>query len=487
MTESHDSELTTGSAQSPAAAPKNAYMAIYVLLAAAFMAILNETVMSVAIPIVKADLGITASAASWLTTSFMLTMAIVIPVTGFLISTVPIRTLFAICQGLFVLGTVIGMFAPNFTVVLIARIVQASGTAVLMPLMTTTVLNVVPENQRGRMMGNMSVVIAVAPAIGPTASGVILRIANNNWHALFDTMMPLAVIILIAGLFLVPKIEESSTKPVDVLSIFLSAFAFGPLIYSISRVGDIFGAVDAVLGVVGIVFLALFVRRQLRLAPQNRALLDLRTFATKSFRVSTIILAVGFMLMFGAIIILPLYLNLRGVDVQTIGLIVLPGPLLMGLLGPLIGRLFDKYGPRPLVLPGAVILPLGLLGLGFIGETTPLWWIVASHITFEIGLGLLFTPLFTYGLGELPRHLYPDGSAIMSTLQQVFGAVGTALFVALSSVITNGITGQPLAEAAGVDVIRGYSISLFIAAAIGISLIFLAMTIKPKRKKTVLT
>lgn len=461
-------------------------MAIYVLLAAAFMAILNETVMSVAIPVVKADLNISATTAGWLTTSFLLTMAVVIPITGFLIASVRFRTLFAISQGLFVVGTLIGAFAPGFAIVLLARVVQASGTAVLLPLLMTTVLNVVPEHERGRMMGRMSIVIAVAPAIGPTVSGLILEIANNNWHALFDTMLPLGLIVLVVGVILVPNIEENSAKPIDILSVFLSAGAFGPLVYALSRVGAEFSLIDGILCAAGIVLLVLFIMRQRRLAPRNRALLDLRTFRTKSFTLSTTILTFGFMLMFGVIIILPLYLNLRGVDVKTIGLIVMPGPLIMGLMGPAVGRLFDTYGPRPLAIPGSIILALGLFGLGFISASTPLWWIVACHIVFEIGLGLLFTPLFTFGLGDLPKNLYPDGSAILNTLQQVAGAVGTALFVALSTVIAAGLSGAGAAAPATDDLIRGYSIAMFTAAGLGVVLIFLTTLLKPQRKKIAL-
>lgn len=461
-------------------------MAIYVLLAAAFMAILNETVMSVAIPVVKADLNISAATAGWLTTAFLLTMAVVIPVTGFLIASVRFRTLFAISQGLFVVGTLIGAFAPGFAIVLLARVVQASGTAVLLPLLMTTVLNVVPEHERGRMMGRMSIVIAVAPAIGPTFSGLILEIANNNWHALFDTMLPLGLIVLVVGVILVPNIEENSAKPIDILSVFLSAGAFGPLVYALSRVGAEFSLIDGILCAAGIVLLVLFIMRQRRLAPRNRALLDLRTFPTKSFTLSTTILTFGFMLMFGVIIILPLYLNLRGVDVKTIGLIVMPGPLIMGLMGPTVGRLFDTYGPRPLAIPGSIVLALGLFGLGFISASTPLWWIVACHIVFEIGLGLLFTPLFTFGLGDLPKNLYPDGSAILNTLQQVAGAVGTALFVALSTVIAAGLSGAGAAAPATADLIRGYSIAMFTAAGLGVVLIFLTTLLKPQRKKIAL-
>lgn len=461
-------------------------MAIYVLLAAAFMAILNETVMSVAIPVVKADLNISAATAGWLTTAFLLTMAVVIPVTGFLIASVRFRTLFAISQGLFVVGTLIGAFAPGFAIVLLARVVQASGTAVLLPLLMTTVLNVVPEHERGRMMGRMSIVIAVAPAIGPTVSGLILEIANNNWHALFDTMLPLGLLVLVVGVILVPNIEENSAKPIDILSVFLSAGAFGPLVYALSRVGAEFSLIDGILCAAGIVLLVLFIMRQRRLAPRNRALLDLRTFRTKSFTLSTTILTFGFMLMFGVIIILPLYLNLRGVDVKTIGLIVMPGPLIMGLMGPTVGRLFDTYGPRPLAIPGSIVLALGLFGLGFISASTPLWWIVACHIVFEIGLGLLFTPLFTFGLGDLPKNLYPDGSAILNTLQQVAGAVGTAFFVALSTVIAAGLSGAGAAAPATDDLIRGYSIAMFTAAGLGVVLIFLTTLLKPQRKKIAL-
>lgn len=461
-------------------------MAIYVLLAAAFMAILNETVMSVAIPVVKADLNISAATAGWLTTAFLLTMAVVIPVTGFLIASVRFRTLFAISQGLFVVGTLIGAFAPGFAIVLLARVVQASGTAVLLPLLMTTVLSVVPEHERGRMMGRMSIVIAVAPAIGPTFSGLILEIANNNWHALFDTMLPLGLLVLVVGVILVPNIEENFAKPIDILSVFLSAGAFGPLVYALSRVGAEFSLIDGILCAAGIVLLVLFIMRQRRLAPRNRALLDLRTFRTKSFTLSTTILTFGFMLMFGVIIILPLYLNLRGVDVKTIGLIVMPGPLIMGLMGPTVGRLFDTYGPRPLAIPGSIVLALGLFGLGFISASTPLWWIVACHIVFEIGLGLLFTPLFTFGLGDLPKNLYPDGSAILNTLQQVAGAVGTALFVALSTVIAAGLSGAGAAAPATDDLIRGYSIAMFTAAGLGVVLIFLTTLLKPQRKKIAL-
>nr|WP_240394063.1 MDR family MFS transporter [Corynebacterium lactis] len=470
-------------ADTKAAGRRTPYMAIYVLLAAAFMAILNETVMSVAIPVVKADLGISAATAGWLTTSFLLTMAVIIPTTGYLVGAFRLRSLFAVCQGLFVAGTAIGIFASSFTVVIIARIVQASGTAVLLPLLMTTVLNLVPEHERGRMMGRLTVVIAVAPAIGPTISGLILELSGRDWHALFESMLPLGFLVLVVGIALLPKVDERSHKHVDLFSVLLSAASFGPLVYALSRIGSEFDRVSAAMALVGTCLLVWFVLRQLSLAERGRALLDLRTFKTPSFRVSSIILSVAFMMMFGVIIVLPLYLNLRGVEIKTIGLMLMPGPLVMGLMGPAVGRLFDKYGARPLALPGSIALTLGVLGLGFISDSTPLWWIVACHIVFEIGLGFLFTPLFTFGLGDLPRDLYPDGSAITNTLQQVFGAVGTALFVALSGVATAVLAPSGGDAAPPHEVIRGYSAAMFIAAAIGLVVIALSTRLGRDREK----
>ena len=221
--------------------------------------------------------------------------------------------------------------------------------------------------------------------------------------------------------------------------------------------------------------------RQVRLARTDAALLDLRVFRTKSFAISTAILSVGMLAMFGVIIILPLYLALRGVEVLTIGLMLMPGPLVMGLMGPFVGRLYDKFGPRPLVPPGAVLVTLGVLGLAFIGMNTPLWWIVASHIVLEIGLGLLFTPLFTWGLGDLPKKLYPDGSAVVNTLQQVFGAVGTAAFVAIAAAATATMTTSP--TPAVDETIAGYRIALWVGVGFGVFIIALSTQVKRTRKR----
>lgn len=461
-------------------------LAIYVLLAAAFVAILNETLMSIAIPVLQTDFGIPPSTAQWLTTGFLLTMAIVIPITGFLIGRFSTRQLFIGAMVVFLAGTLIGALSPVFPLVIFGRVVQASATAVMLPLLMTTVLNLVPENERGKMMGNISIVIAVAPAIGPAVSGAILSATDNNWHMLFWTMVPIVVLVGAVGAWVLPNVGERKDKKVDFPSVALSAVGFGGLVYALNLVGSGGGALEiSVFGIAGAVSLFVFIRRQLALAPRNKALLDFRAFSQRSFTISVVILCAGMLSMFGLIILLPLYLADIGVSAQVMGLAMMPGALLMGLMGPIIGRLYDRVGPRPLVIPGSVLLTLGVAGLAFVGTDTPLAWVIGCHVIMMSGLGFLFTPLFSWGLGSLPKSLYADGSAIVNTLQQVFGAVGTALFVTIA-----GMAASAAASSSGVDVptatewVSGYRFAFTVGAVLSIGVIVLAFMIKPHKKQT---
>ena len=208
---------------------------IWLLLAAAFVAILNETTMGVAIPHLITDLGITAVAAQWLTTAFMLTMAVVIPITGFLLRRFPTRVMFIAAMSLFSLGTLIALVSPGFPTLLVGRVVQASGTAIMMPLLMTTIMNVVPPHARGRMMGRVSMVIALAPAIGPTMSGVLLD--TLGWRWIFGIVLPIALAALAVGAIWIRNIGETIREPIDALSVVLSAFGFGGVVYGLSQIG----------------------------------------------------------------------------------------------------------------------------------------------------------------------------------------------------------------------------------------------------------
>ena len=429
----------TGGTRVPTDMAPRDRLAVALLLFSAFVVILNETTMGVALPHLMADLQIGPSSAQWVTTVFMLTMAVVIPVTGFVMQRLSTRATFLTAMGLFTLGTVVCAVAPSFLVLLGGRVVQASGTAIMMPLLMTTVMTVTPPASRGRTMGNISVVISVAPALGPTVSGLVLSVLP--WQAIFVLMLPLAVGALALGARRLPNLTTPRPARVDAGSVVLSALAFGGIVYGLSQMGETAGDGAAVAAfaplLVGLGALAVFVRRQLRLQRTDAALLDLRTFGSPVFRVSVVLMAISMMALFGTIILLPLYVQtVLGLPAVQAGLLLLPGGLLMGLAAPWVGRGYDRFGPRVLLVPGTLVVSAAGWGFASLGATSSPWLVLAGHVTLSGGLALIFTPLFTAALGSLTPRLYPHGSAVVGTVQQVAGAAGTALFITVMTAQT---------------------------------------------------
>jgi len=427
-------------------------LVIALMLAATFVVFLNETSLVVAIPRIMEDLSIEPSTAQWLSTSFMLTMAVVIPITGFLIQRFSTRSIFIAAMSLFTAGTLLGAIAPTFAVLIVGRVIQASGTAIMLPLLMTTVMTLVPPATRGKTMGNVSIVMSMAPAVGPTVAGLILAVFDWRW--VFIVMIPISVAALVLGITKVVNVTEPRKVSVDVLSVMLSAVAFSGLIYGLSSLGEsASGAVliaPAVPITVGAISLALFVMRQLKLQKTDRALLDLRTFAAPGFAISIGLMMVMMAALFGTIILLPMFTqDVLGLEPIQSGLLVLPGSLVMGFLGPVVGRLYDKVGPRPLMVPGAIVVSAALWSFTMLSENSSPFLVVAIHIPMSIGLAFMFTPLFTSALGSVKPHLYSHGSATIGTVQQLAGAAGTALFIALLTVQSVALTaeGAPDTEA----------------------------------------
>ncbi|MGN6446856.1 DHA2 family efflux MFS transporter permease subunit [Amnibacterium sp.] len=448
--------------------------AIAVLLVSAFVIVLNETIMSVAIPVLIKDLHVDASTGQWLSTAFILTMAVVIPVSGFLIQRMTTRSLFAIALGSFVAGELLAALAPTFSVLLVARVVQGVGAAVITPLLMTTVMTIVPPARRGAMMGNISIVISVAPAIGPTVSGLIL--SALPWPFLFWCVLPIAAAGLVIGLRLIPNLGEPRHVPIDWLSIPLSAIGFGGLVYGLNAVGQgasSAGGIDpvavAVPLVIGAVSLTLFLLRQRTLQRTDTALLDLRAFRSRVFTASVVSGALAFLGLLGSAILLPIYLQqVLGLTALQTGLLVLPGGLVMGLLGPVVGRLYDRFGPRPLLIPGLAIAMVALLLLGTIlTATTQAWQVLLCHVALSFGLAAVLPSVFTAGLSAVPQRFTSYGSAIFATVQQVGGAAGTALSVALLAVGAAGWSGgggTAAAESAGTRLAFLVSAGVFVVA-----------------------
>ncbi|WP_396822931.1 MDR family MFS transporter [Mycetocola sp. BIGb0189] len=470
------SSVTTTPVSDEVATTRRNNRVIGLLIAAAFVVILNETIMSVALPSLTHDLEITIAAAQWLTTGFLLTMAVVIPITGFLLQRFNTRPIFIAAMGLFSLGTLIAAVAPGFVLLLLGRIVQASGTAIMMPLLMTTLMTLVPAEKRGRMMGSVSIVISVAPAIGPTISGLILH--SLGWRWMFGLVLPIAIIMLIIGIRSISNVTEPRVVPLDVFSVILSALGFGGLIFGISRISEesTDGGVTLIVSlVVGALSLAAFIIRQILLSRRDRALLDLRTFQSPTFTAGILMMVVAMAALFGTIILLPIYLtNVMGRDTIEIGLFMLPGGLVMGLMAPFVGRLFDRVGPRPLMIPGSIIVAGSLWFLATVGTAagSSIWVLLGTHIVMSFGLALLFTPLFTVSLGAVRPALYSHASAIVGTVQQVAGAIGTALFITILSVQSQALLAG--GATAGAAVAGGVSQAFLVGACIATALILIA-------------
>ncbi|MEX5299855.1 MDR family MFS transporter [Kocuria sp. CPCC 205292] len=415
---------------------KHIAAAITVLVLAALIMILNETVLTVALPNLMDDFQVGAPTAQWLTTGFMLTMAVVIPTTGWMLQRFTTRDLFTAAMVLFLAGTILAAIAPTFPVILTARIIQAGGTAIILPLLMTTTLTYVPVAHRGTIMGLNSVVISVAPAIGPTLSGIVVDALGWRW--VFGLMIPIAAIVFLAGLVLLRTTGATRMAPLDIASIVLSAFAFGGIVYALASISLLFeGSWTPVVALaVGVVALVLFVRRQLTLQKtSDSALLDLRPFAVHNFRISVVVVMIAMATMLGTVMVLPIYLqNGLGISVLTVGLILLPGGLIQGIVSPVVGRIYDRVGPRPIVIPGALLLAGGQWWLSTVNAGTTTGLVIAMHTVFCLGMAMLMTPLMTVALGALPRELYGHGSAIMNTLQQLAGAAGTAVLIAAMTI-----------------------------------------------------
>ncbi|WGH82958.1 MDR family MFS transporter [Auritidibacter ignavus] len=402
-----------------------------------FVMILNETIMSVALPVLMGQFQLTAATVQWLTTAFMLTMAVVIPTTGWLLTRVPIRTVFLLSTGFFVFGTAVAGTAPVFSLLVTGRVIQAAGTAIMLPLMMTTMLTVVPLHLRGRTMGIVSIIIAVAPAVGPTAGGLILHWLNWRW--MFFFILPIGALVMLLGWWRLRDVTETRKVPLDVFSVVLSAIGFAGVIYGLSSIGEA-ATGNAVIPpwvplVAGAIALVIFTGRQLSL--QDFALLNLRVFAVPTFTLSTVCVLIAMVGLFGVIVILPIYMqDILNFSTQDTGLALLPGGIVMAGLGWLIGRAYDSVGARPLLIPGSLLVSAGMWLMTTFDANTSIQALIATHVVMSVGLACLMGPLFTSALNSLTPQLYSHGSATINTLQQVAAAGGTSLYITVMTVAT---------------------------------------------------
>ena len=408
---------------------KPPYGMIAILFIGAFVAILNETLLNVALPSIMKEFEVGPTEVQWLTTGYMLINGILIPASAFLIQRFTNRTLFISAMALFTLGTVIASFSPTFSVLVVARMIQASGSAVMMPLLMNVMLVSFPIEKRGTAMGFFGLVMVVAPALGPTLSGYIVE--HYSWRTLFDIVIPFGILTLLYSVFRLKNLTPQREIKLDVLSIILSSIGFGGLLYGFSIVGEkgwgnpfVYGTI-----IVGVISLILMIVRQYKL---DEPILEFRIFKYPMFALSQTIAIVLAIALFSGMILLPIYVqNIRGFTPMEAGLLMLPGALVMGLMSPITGKLFDKYGPKKLAILGLLITIVTSYLFSRLDMEIAYSSLVILFAIRSLGMSMVFMPIMTNGLNELPAKFYPHGTAMNNTMQQVAGAIGSALLISV--------------------------------------------------------
>ena len=440
-----------------------------VLLSGAFITILNQTLLGTALPPIMKDLNLTESTAQWLQSIFMLVNGIMIPVTAFLIDKFTTRKLFLTAMGLFATGTLIAAIAPSFAFLMVGRILQASGAGIMMPLMQTILFLIFPVHRRGTAMGLFGLVIAFAPAIGPTLSGFLVD--QFPWRSVFYVILPIAVLDIIAAYFLLRNVTEQKNPRLDILSVILSTIGFGGILYGFSVAGDAgWGSYQVILTIVlGAISLYFFITRQLKL---KEPLLEFRVFKHGIFTLATALGMVVFAAMIGTNVILPLYMqNMIGFSALKSGLVLLPGAIIMGFSNPITGYIFDRFGGKWLARGGLLILALTTFAFTNLTEDTTFTYLATMNGLRMIAIAMVMMPMTTLALNQLPDDLIPHGTAVNNTFRQVSGSIGTAVLVTIMS--TAAIPGGDVE-----GIIHGVNISFLVAAIAAIIGFFLSFKLK---------
>jgi DHA2 family lincomycin resistance protein-like MFS transporter len=416
------------------------------LLVSCFLAMLNETSINVALTALMDRFGVGVSTAQWLVTGFMLVMAAIVPMTAYIVQSLKGRSIYFCALCLLVAGGLAAGLAPSFGLLLAGRLVQAAGTCLLMLLTINSVLLLSGSGGTGGAMGLVGLVALFAPAIAPSLSGLVLQFLGWRW--IFLGPSALFVAAGAVAFFVLENLAEVSRRPLDLPSVLLEAIGFGGLLYGVSGLGDLAGpsgAVHIAAIALGLAALALFAARQRRL---EEPLLDLRIFRYKMFSLAMVAVFFCVMTLFGLNVLMPmLYVQGLGMATAAAGLAMLPGGLMNGLTSPFFGRLYDRSGPRAPVICGTIVLAACALAFALAPAGTPLWRLIALHVLCLVALSLASTASQGNGMASVPPELYPHGTAIMSTLMQLGGGFGSALYTAFYAAASRGAKGADAAYA----------------------------------------
>lgn len=418
-------------------------LAMMGMLIGGFVGMFSETSLNIALPQLMAQLNVSTATVQWLVTGYMLMVGVVLPLSSIITKWFTTRQviLFALID--FAVGAIISASAPGFGVLLFGRMIQGIATGLILPLMFTVAMQIFPPYKLGAAMGMVGLVIMFAPAVGPTLAGIVLGVASWRW--IFWLFVPFLVIAFLFAVTSLKNIAEVSRPKVDFLSIILSTLGFGSLVLGVSLASDQGWGSATVIGalIVGILILAWYTHRQLTV---DKPILNLRAFAIPGFRIGAILVMINFGIILSAMYLLPMYIQ-KGllVPVALTGIIMFPGGVMNAIVSAVSGRLYDHVGAQMPARLGFIISMVGALMLAFTSTHSAVWYVIMAHVILMIGAPLAMSPSQTHGLNALTGPIAADGSAIMNTLQQIVGAIATAIATSLLGIgqaayLANGTT-----------------------------------------------
>lgn len=410
---------------------KHPYLVMLGLFLGTFNGLFGETSLNIALPQLRAFFHISAGIAQWLVIGYMLMIGIILPFSSLLMKCFSIRQLTLFALGSSIIGSLISGFAPDFGLLLAGRVIQGLGTGMILPMTFSVILEIFPPKRIGSAMGVSSLVVMFAPVIGPTLSGLILGVLSWRWIFFFFVII-LMIAMIFTAIFMVNPYKLSHPK-VDVISCLTSILGFGGIVLGVSLASE-FGFNRPIIGVliIGIIAMILYTKRQLQM---ENPVLNIKALMVPKFRTAAILVMVDFSVTLSAMYLLPQYLqNGLTIPVALAGMILLPGGLINVLFSYLSGRLYDQFGAKHLVRIGFFTSMISTALLLLTSSGSSVAYIILCHILLMIGIPLVMAPAQSSGLNALPANLARDGSTIINTLQQIIGAMSTAVATWLLSV-----------------------------------------------------
>lgn len=392
-----------------------------------------STALTTALPAILRDLSISVTTGQWLTSGYSLAMGIMMPLTAFLITRFPTRNLYLTGLAISILGLLLCVIAPNFPFMMLARILQASGNGILTAMAQVILLSIYPIEKRGTVMGWYGLSIGAAPVIAPTLAGIIVD--AFDWRAIFYISIAIILFSLIWAFLVFENVLDTMKKKFDSVSFTISIFAFGGITLGIGNItsAGVISPQTLLPLILGLIAAVLFVYRQLHI---KEPFLELRILKNKNYALSVIGSMLLYLVMMGSAMILPLYAqSILGYPAVISGLVALPGSVVMAVVSPFAGKIYDKLGMRVLFIAGALFMFLSNLGMVFIGMKTSIWLVSALNAIRCASIGCFMMPLVTWGTNSTGSKMTAHATALLTSLRTVAGAIGTAVFVGIMTVV----------------------------------------------------